>query len=102
MCHKLKQFDIKLPEGVQAFLLPNAVNISEDNEKLARATVGELTYENMKAKIQKIFGDSAASEGSGGAPAVKSEPVFETKHEDVYQSTISCGHSRGGKHRGRC
>ena len=101
LCHKLKQFDMKLPEGVQAFFLLNAANISEDNEKLARATVGELTYENMKAKIQKIFGDPAASEGSGGAPAVKSEPVFETKHEDVYQSTSSHGHSRGGKRRGR-
>ena len=99
--HKLKQFDMKLPEGVQAFFLLNAANISEDNKTLARATVGEITYENMKAKIQKIFGDHAASEGSGGAPAVKSEPVFETKHEDVYQSTSSRGCGRGGKHRGR-
>ena len=38
--------------------------------------------------MQKISGDPAAFEGSGGAPAVKSEPVFETKHEDVYQSTV--------------
>ena len=55
----------------------------------------------MKAKIQKMFGDPAASEGSGGAPAVKSEPVFETKHEDVYQPTSSRGRGRRGKHRGR-
>ena len=55
----------------------------------------------MKATIQKTFGDPAASEGSGGAPAVKSEPVFETKHEDVYQSASSRGRGRGGKHRGR-
>ena len=99
--HKLKQVDMKLPEGLQDFFLLNAANISEDNEKLARATVGELTYENMKAKIQKMFGDPAASEGSGGAPAVKSEPVFETEHEDVYQSTSSRGQSRRGKRRSR-
>ena len=55
----------------------------------------------MKPKIQKIFGDLAASEGSGSVPAVKSEPVFGTKHEDVYQSTSYRGHSRGGKCRGR-
>ena len=54
-------------------------------------------YGNMKAKIQKMFGDPAPSEGSGGAPAVKSEPVFETKHEDVYQPTSSRGRGRGGK-----
>ena len=79
----------------------NAANVWEDTEKSACATVGEITYENMKPKIQKVFGDPAASEGSGGAPAVKSEPVFETKHEDVYQSTSSHGHGRGGKYRGR-
>ena len=55
---------------------------------MAHAAVGEITYENMKAKIQKIFGDPAAFEGSSGASAVKSEPVFETKHEDGYQSTV--------------
>ena len=55
----------------------------------------------MKAKIQKIFGDPSASEGCGGAPAVKSKPAFEPKHEDVYQSTSSRGRGRGGKHRGR-
>ena len=47
-----------------------------------------------ESKIQKIFRDPAASEGSGGAPAVKSEPVFETEHEDVYQSTSSRDHGK--------
>ena len=67
---------------------------------MASATVGEITYENMKAKIQKIFGDPAASEGSGGAPAVKSEQAFKTKHEGVYPSTSSRGRGREGKHIG--
>ena len=50
-------------------------------------------YESKK--IKKLFGDPAASEGNGGgAPAVKSEPVFENEHEDVYQSTSS--RDRGG------
>ena len=101
LCHKLKQFNMKLLEGVQAFFLLSAANISEDNEKLAHATVGEITWENMKAKIQKIFGDPTDSEGSGGAPAVKREPVFETKHEDAYQSTSSSGRGGGGKHKCR-
>ena len=42
----------------------------------------------MKARIQKIFGDPAASEGSGGAPALESEPVFETEHEDVINQLV--------------
>ena len=61
--HKLKQFDMKIPNGVEAFFLLNAANVSDENEKLACATVNwRNDYENMKAKLQKIFGDPAASE----------------------------------------
>ena len=98
--HKLKQFDMKLPEGVQAFFLLNAANISEDNEKLARVTVGKNHLRKYESKNTDVFGYPAVSEGSGGALAVKSEPVFETKHEDVYRSTSSHDRGRGGKHRG--
>ena len=71
--HKLQQFDMKLPEGVKACFLLNAVNISDDNEKLARATVGELTYENMKQKIQTIFGDPNGTDLAAGC---KAESIF--------------------------
>ena len=55
--HKLAKYGIALPEGVQAFFLLTAVNISEENERLARATCGAMTYANMKVSIQKISGD---------------------------------------------
>ena len=70
--HKMRQFDMNLPEGVKAFFLLNAANVSEENEKLARATVGELTYDNMKEKIQKIFGDPNADDTT----SCKIEPVY--------------------------
>ena len=70
--HKLQGFDMKLPEGVKVFFLLNAANVSEDNEKLARATV-DLNYDNMKAKIQKIFGDPNANDISVSG---KVEPVY--------------------------
>lgn len=68
---RLKKFYIILPEGVQAFLVLNAVNISEENEKLARTTCSVLTYQNMKESIKKVFGDIYRDEN---VPAVKSEP----------------------------
>ena len=74
--------EVKLPEGVRAFFLVTAGNVSVENEKLARATCGKITYDNMKTAIKKIFGDPAASNG-GGAPAVKSEALFMTEHESV-------------------
>ena len=42
-----------------------------------------MTYANMKACIQKIFGDPSG-DGNGNTPSVKSEPVFQSDHsEDV-------------------
>ena len=59
------------------------MNISEENERLARATCGAMTYANMKVCIQKIFGDPSGDK-NGCAPLVKSEPVFHSHHsEDV-------------------
>ena len=91
--HKLQGFDMKLPEGVKAFFLLNAANVSEDNEKLARATVGDLTYDNMKSKIQKIFGDPNANDIS---VSCKVEPVY-------YASGKKGSHwrGRGGRDRGQ-
>ena len=83
--NKLKKLDVVLPEGVQAFFLLKAANVADENERLARTTCGEMTYENMKLCIKKIFGGptSGGSDG-GGAPLVKSEPVFQSSHlEDV-------------------
>ena len=85
--HKMVRFDIKLPEGVQAFLVLAAANVSEDNEKLARATCGQMTYANMKGSIQKIFGDPS-NDNNRSAPAIKSEPVFHSDHsEDVHYTS---------------
>ena len=80
--HKLEQFDMKLPDGVLAFFLVSAANVSEENEKLARATCKKLTYADMKTIILKIFGDPTG-EDEEGAPAIKQESVFQTEHKSV-------------------
>ena len=69
-----------LPEGVQSFFLLNAANVSEENERLARATCGDFTYKNMKSTIQKIFGDPSATT-CDIAPAIKVEPAFVSEHQ---------------------
>ncbi len=96
--HKLGSFDVQLPEGVQAFFLLNAVNFSEEYERLARATCGIMTYANMKQCMQKIFGDPSSC-GTDGSPAVKSEPVFNAQHE-VYQSVSNNSHGWHGHGKG--
>ena len=52
---KLKKFNIELPEGVQAFFLLKAANVSEENERLARATCGEMKYAHMKAILKRFL-----------------------------------------------
>ena len=101
---KLTKLNVTLPEGVQAYFLLKAANVSDENERLARATCGEMTYENMKLCIKKIFGDPTSGGGdNGGAPLVKSEPVFQSSHlEDVnYTSGNRVWRGRGrGRSRG--
>ena len=54
--HKIEKFDMKLPEGVQAFFLLKAANLTVEAEKLARATA-KLEYKDMREKLARIFGD---------------------------------------------
>ena len=103
LCNKLSKQEIVLPEGVLAFMLLKASNISIEHERLARATCTSMTYANMKQCIMKIFGEPGTDGGEGGAPSIKSEPVFQTNHEDALQSSWRGGwrgRGRGGRYRG--
>ena len=86
---KITMYDMTLPTGVKAFFLLQAANFTEDNEKLARATIGELNYDNMKEKCKKIFGDCTTEENNA-SPQIK---------EEVFYGAV--GHSGGGWNRNR-
>ena len=87
LVNKLKKQNIDLPEGVLAFMLLKASNISDEHERLARATCPSMTYEKMKGCITKIYGETSKDSTEGSAPCIKSEPVFQTSHEDALQSS---------------
>ena len=76
--NKIAKFDMVLPEAVQAYFLLTAANMSEDNEKLACTTCGELNYKNMKMTIMKIFGElnTAEDASQGGSLPVKEECMY--------------------------
>ena len=82
-----------LPEGVKAFFLLKAANVTEEQEKLARATCDKLTYDIMKSNITKIFGDFSLSNST-----VKVEPEYYATSGDpdeVYWSRSFNGRGRG-------
>ena len=98
---KLSAFNIELPEGVQAFFLLTAANISEDYDRLAMATVKEMTYQEMKITILKIFNDTSGGNNSvEPAPSIKTEPVFKATHDAGYRGGYR-GSYRGSRGRGR-
>ena len=72
--HKLIVNEMSLPEPVKAYFVLKAANMSEDNEKLARTVCGDLTYDNMKEKVKKIFGDSLNTDTE--SPSIKEEVLY--------------------------
>ena len=82
MYHKLKQHKMELPDGVLAYRLLKSAHLSEQHEQLARATLTELTYDNMKGQLKKIFGDPASLENVSHMPSVKVEPVLQVNEKE--------------------
>ena len=56
---RIESYKMILPTGVLAYRLLQSANISEHHQQLARATIGDLNYENMLSQLKKIFGDSS-------------------------------------------
>ena len=97
---EMKKFDMKLPEAVAAFMLLNAVNISEENERLARATLSKITYDEVKSKIMRIFAESG--EDDEKAPEIKSEisDVYYSRSGNNSNNRGNRGRSNRGRGRG--
>ncbi|CAF3728331.1 unnamed protein product [Rotaria socialis] len=80
---KIKKYSLDLPDGVLAYRVLKSANVTDQEQQLARATLSDLTYYNMKQQLKKIFGNpngegvSSSTDGSfGGASAIKVEPVL--------------------------
>ena len=65
----------ELPEGVQAFFLLKAANLTLESEKLVRATA-KLEFRDMREKIMKVFGDPGVLNESDMVPNVKEEALY--------------------------
>ena len=70
--NKIENFNMALPDGVL-----NNANISEEHKQLARATLTELKYENMKDQIKKGFSDPKNVSGIvQDERSIKVEPTY--------------------------
>ena len=92
---KLAEFKLQLPDGVQAFFLLKAANLTSESEKLAR-TVAKLEYKNMRETIMKIFGDPGVLDNADEVPDVK-----DVLYGDSYNKYRGGRNGRGRGGRGR-
>ena len=76
--NKLKVYQMKLRDGVLAYRVLKSANLSEENEKLARATITTLTYKSMTEQLKKIFGDM--SKRLSQQVNLKAEPTFHNEN----------------------
>ena len=72
---------MELPTGVLAYRLLKSANVSDERQQLARATLSELTYENMKKQLKAIFDNSSSTMSVD--TAIKVENTFQARY---YQS----------------
>ena len=91
MTAQLKLHKIILPEPVLAYRVLRSANLTDDHEKLIRATVSELTLKSMAFQLKKVMGTSHPI----------SEPaVVQVKNEDVWYNKWYGGRGGRGSYRG--
>ena len=118
MTAQLKDHDILLPEPVLAYRALRSANLTDDYEKLVKATVNELTFKGMSTQLKKVMlgtSKNPVTDSNVSSVQVKKELVAycedgstsqeKTEHEDendeVYYGRWSrnqCG--RGSYQRG--
>ena len=75
---------MKYPDSVLAYKLLINANISEEKQQMCRATMGKLSFENIKKQL-KVIHDATGMESKSvksetSEVVVKEEPVFETEN----------------------
>ena len=58
--NKAKSYGTTMSDDVLAFRLLKSANLPESQQQLAKATITELKYENMKTQLKKIHGCSSS------------------------------------------
>ena len=108
----MKHHKIELPEPVLAYRALKSANLSENDERLIRATVKEIKLDSMMLQLTRVLGfkdSSIKTEQEADVVKVKSEPNVmysercedqaqdkEDEQDEVYYNR-SFNNSRGGR-----
>ena len=94
---KTKSYGTTVSSDVLGFRLLKSANLTTQQEQLVKATIGDLTYDNMKAQLKKIHGQDV---DSASAHSIKTEGAVKVEDEEevLYGSGFQAYH---GGYRGR-
>ena len=99
---KTETYGTSLSTDVLAYRVLKSANLSQHHEQLARATISELTYEDMKKQLKKIFGDSSKDFGGVDTSIVKIESIMEsTEDSEIFYGNNNYKNRRASDWRGR-
>ena len=110
----IEKYDVNMPDVYMAYKLLLNSNIGEEKQTMCRATMGKMTYDNVRKQLKAIH-DVTGKDGSEkpGIIKVKEEPVFEAETEyseeeesDAFygrfnQRGYNSGYRGRGRNRGR-
>jgi len=86
--HKIKNY-IQYPQDLLAYRLLKSANLDPTHEKLIKATITELNYEDVRTKLVKVFADETISglENDFQNVKIKNEPTFYSKESEEEHSS---------------
>ncbi|XP_057309261.1 uncharacterized protein LOC130647426 [Hydractinia symbiolongicarpus] len=78
--NKAKQYGMELPDGILAYKLLANARLPEEQERLVKATITELTFSGMKNQLKRIFGD-IVKQDRVNVNDFKLEPTYHGSHQ---------------------
>lgn len=96
--NKIKAHNMELPTAVLAYRLLKSANISSKKQQLVRATLGSLTFDNMKKQLKAIYESCGGGEREKGAEIKVELDVFYSKSEEAEEVYYGNWRSRGRGH----
>ena len=87
---KIKLNEMTLPDGVLAYKLLHHANLSGAELNLIKATMSELSYQEIKEKMQKIFNDITSKPSVKSESSIKVEGnLYDNESKDAYSTMLT-------------
>ena len=86
--YKTQSYKTVMSDDLKAYRLLKSANLDSNHEKLIKATVSDLKYDEVRSKLIKIFSeDTSIPTNELGSLTIKEEPTFHVSKGDIQENT---------------